>query len=230
MLLATRGRLLARAMRFKEAAEHIDKAQRLDPADHYLAYQGACLHLFVGDAGGYRRHCEALLAAVAGPETLVGDRVNVGERTAKACLLSTEPVGDPAVVAKLIDRALEVGEPKVYVPWYQLVKGMAEYRAGRCDEAVKYLEQSRQSLPSSARQATADLMLAMAHQKAGREDSARAAAELSPHALRGGPVHPPPASPAGGGGAAAVRAGFQLRELADLLDHPREAEADARAR
>jgi hypothetical protein len=101
-------------------------------------------------------------------------------------------VGDPAAIAKLIDRALEVGEPAIHVPWYQLAKGLSEYRAGRPEEAAKHLDQSRQSLASPAARATADLLLAMAYKKAGREDSARAAAEQSRRRFDGGLVDPPP--------------------------------------
>jgi hypothetical protein len=46
-------------------------------------------------------------------------------------------------------------------------------------------------------QATADLLLAMAHHKAGRADSARAAAERSRERIPAGLLNPPPPSPAG---------------------------------
>ena len=58
--------------------------------------------------------------------------------------------------------------------WFYMGKGMGEYRMGRFEEAIKWLNKSRDSLKNApAGIATDDLFLAMAHQRLGKGPEAK---------------------------------------------------------
>jgi tetratricopeptide (TPR) repeat protein len=167
-----RATLLARTGRFKEAAADWEQVARIDPSQHWAWYCLACARLYLGDEPGYRAACEEMQKRFAADE-----RREVPERTAKVALLLAPPagspsVGDPALVQRLVDRAIAPGAAPALVPWFNLCKSLAEYRAGRHDAAIEWAGRAR-TLVSAPGLATLDFITALAHHKAGRAQDAR---------------------------------------------------------
>ena len=69
----------------------------------------------------------------------------------------------------MIDRAIKLNPGET---WFRVTRGLAAYRAGRLDDAVRDLNEcltsTRTFLPEAA-----GFVLAMVHQKAGRTEEAR---------------------------------------------------------
>ena len=126
---------LARVGCWDEALAAIDKAAELDPANHWYLFQAAPLHLRAGDVAGYLRVRRTMLDRFQEAKELV-----VADRTAKTCLLAPAAVPDFDRVQKLADRIVTGTEKHAAYRAFVLVKGLAEYRAGRQAEAVKWLE------------------------------------------------------------------------------------------
>jgi tetratricopeptide (TPR) repeat protein len=167
-----KGRLDIDQGRWPEAARAWDRTFELDPSDHWAWYQSAPLHLYLGDVDGYRRRCREMLRRVG--QT---DNPMIAERTAKVCLLRPDAVADPKVVQQLAQRTVTGTEKYPYYGWFQLAKGMAEYRAGHWEQAIHWLEES-QKRPYSSQgpsKALAGLFLSMAHERLGQADEVRQA-------------------------------------------------------
>jgi tetratricopeptide (TPR) repeat protein len=169
-----RATLLARAGRFKEAAADWEQATRLDPSQHWAWYVLACDKLYLGDEAGYRAACEQMQRRFADDA-----RREVRERTAKVALLlpgtdPAKPVGDPAVVARLVEGITAPGVPASLVPWFDMTKALAEYRGGHYDAAVGWAARAR-TITSASDLASVDFITAMSHFKAGHETPAREA-------------------------------------------------------
>jgi serine/threonine protein kinase/tetratricopeptide (TPR) repeat protein len=115
--------LYLRLSRFGKALEHLNRAAALNPSNHWYWFELACLRCYLGDDSGYREACRQLLDRFADSR-----RTDIAERTAKACLLTTDPVGEIDRLNRLADRAVASGGP--YVAWFQMCKGLVEYRSG----------------------------------------------------------------------------------------------------
>jgi tetratricopeptide (TPR) repeat protein len=156
--------------RWPEAVKAWDEACRLDPSDHWPWYQAASLHLYLGDVDGYRRQCQEMLRRFGST-----DDPCVAERTAKTCLLVPDAVADKDTVQQLAQRAVTGTQESELIGFFQLTKGMAEYRAGRPEPALHWLGESQKQAYSSegADKARAGLFQAMAYARLGRTDEAR---------------------------------------------------------
>jgi hypothetical protein len=98
------------------------------------------------------------------------------------CLILPNSEVDPEVLSRVADLAVRVAYPPVDVPWFQLAKGLAEYRCGQYTNAVAWLTKS---LAGSADLATdpgriyvqvqGRAVLAMAQSRLGQATEARAA-------------------------------------------------------
>jgi WD40 repeat protein/serine/threonine protein kinase/tetratricopeptide (TPR) repeat protein len=158
--------------RWQEAAKAFAKALELDPDDHWERYHSATLHLYIGDLDGYRRDYHELLRRFG--QT---DDPTTAERTAKVCLLLPAADGDQELVQRLAQLAVGGNEKHAYYGFFQLAKGMAEYRAGHFEQAMQWLRGSQKANLSSLApfKALAHLFLAMAHYRQGHADEARTA-------------------------------------------------------
>jgi serine/threonine-protein kinase len=172
-LLIARVRGFGTVHRWREAAAALDKVIELDPSDHWAWFAAAALRLELGDKEGYRRACEEMITRFGKAK-----KMQVAERTAKACLLIPGAVADLGPVGELAHRAVTRTEEDGDYRWFLLTCGMAEYRAGRFAEALPLL---RRSLSPGAevrnRDELACLFLAMSYQRLGRAGEARAALE-----------------------------------------------------
>ncbi|HEV3298221.1 MAG TPA: protein kinase [Planctomycetaceae bacterium] len=160
----------ARLGRWDEALAAIDKAAELEPGNHWYLFHAAPLHLRAGDVAGYRRTCWAMLERFQETQA-----PNVAERTAKTCLLLPDAVPDFDRVQKLADRVVSGTEKHGDYRWFVFVKGLAEYRAGRHAEAVKWLERFGAHADGAHVDASAFAVLAMAQHRLGQKEQAHAA-------------------------------------------------------
>jgi hypothetical protein len=78
-------------------------------------------------------------------------------------------------VQKLADWVVTGTEKRDEYHWFVFVKGLAEYRAGRHAEAVKWLERFAPSADGAQIDASAFAVLAMAQHRLGQEEKARTA-------------------------------------------------------
>ena len=159
-LLAPRGRL-------EEARVPWEKMLARDPADHESWYGYSQLCLFLGKETEYRQTREAMLRRFGGSnDWIVAERTNLGN------LLLPASGEELRRIAALTDRAVAnaLRSPEPDNPYVQFIKGLSEYRQGRAEEAVPFLQKSASRLPNRPGPRIA---LAMAQFRAGSPQEAR---------------------------------------------------------
>jgi hypothetical protein len=204
----------ARSGDLSGAAADYAAALAVEPQNHWYWFQGTPLRLYLGDAEGYRKGCTEVLERFA-------DSTNpeVGERAAKLCLL------DPAFCAsrmgaleKPIDRAL-ASKSLPYLSWFQITKGIYEYRSARPESAVAWLRRGRETMRPRGGQALADFFLAMSFHRLGRDDLAEKALANGIRLTPDDPIEIAGLDPFDGGSAAGnwVIARIARREAEQLI-------------
>jgi tetratricopeptide (TPR) repeat protein len=162
-----------RAGRWKDAAIHFSQLVEIDPSNGYAHVVLAILLVETGDLSAYRAQCRKMVSmfgASTDPEVM--------DRVAEACLLA--PKGDALDTAcQLADRVVTLATNSPYFDFFEMRKGLAEYRLGRFASAVDWI---LKAVNTSAKaptdwnfNATAYSILAMAEQQAHHPDKARAA-------------------------------------------------------
>jgi tetratricopeptide (TPR) repeat protein len=157
----------ARAMlgQWDLAAEEFVRASEQWPDEsrvaHQLAMQGGCL-LAKGEKEGYRRACRTLVDRFG--ETGKRDETF---RAALTAALSPDSGIDPAVAIRLAERSLREGS----VAWHLLALGLAHYRAGQYEAALKPLREA-EAIPWLGNPNTA-LVQAMVYHRLGKVDEAQ---------------------------------------------------------
>ncbi|HXG09371.1 MAG TPA: tetratricopeptide repeat protein, partial [Gemmataceae bacterium] len=164
----------ARRGQWVQAAVAFERCRELKPDDYRYWYRCAILRLQTGDGEGYRRACREMLGRFGQI-----DQAELAARAAAICALDPDAVGDPEGVVRLADRAVTTGKKHRHYPYFLLVRGLAEYRAGRPAAAADWLQRlSPQAKPQQF--AHLDAMtfaaLALVHHRLGRDAEARAAA------------------------------------------------------
>ena len=175
------GDLAGRVGRWDEAVHALARAYQLDPNDAYVALQLASLYAWKGDNASYRRHCDTLLEHFGGTSDPV-----TADRTAKACLLSSRPFDERGRASRLAEVVVTAGANHQYLPWFRFVRGLAEYRAGRPLQSMDWLSACQSAGAQLA--IPANLVFAMAEQRAGHADQARRLLANAAAALRSGGV------------------------------------------
>ena len=130
----TRGNARARRADWKGAAADFAKAIALRPEKHPLWYQQTMLILACGDETGYRKHCRDMLDRFGATQDPV-----IAERTAKSCLLLPCGIEQLHSAASLAETALARGAGHQYLPFFELAKGLVEYREGNFAAAEQRL-------------------------------------------------------------------------------------------
>jgi serine/threonine protein kinase/tetratricopeptide (TPR) repeat protein len=153
--------------RFDEALRGYVRACAKDQGNHWNWYHLACLRIYLGDDAGYREAAAGMLERFGGT-----DVPTVGERTAKVCLLTPRLVGEMGKLQSLLDQALASRGDVELLPWFAASKGLAEYRAGKFESALQFLQKT-ESFKSAAARATVELIRAMAQHKLGRAAEAK---------------------------------------------------------
>jgi hypothetical protein len=126
-----RGEGYARQGRWKEAAGEFAKAYPLQP-DRGTGMRLGILLARIGEADRYRAHCKALVDRFAGTT----DNLDADQTLKPCCLLGPVPVGDQARLARLAEVLMSGDNSQSVYMWFNLAKGMYEYRTGRFDAAV----------------------------------------------------------------------------------------------
>jgi tetratricopeptide (TPR) repeat protein len=143
----------------KELLAEWKRALGPEQRSHEDWYGYAELSLYMGDAAGYQRHCHELL-------TLFESSTDpqVCERAARSCLLSDLGPEVSARAAAMIDRALGADTtPSWLRPYLQVVRGLARYRLGDFDGAIRTLQEDA----LNANGPFPHLVLALSHRDAG---------------------------------------------------------------
>jgi tetratricopeptide (TPR) repeat protein len=151
--------------KWQRAAAEFAQATERFPGDLELWCAYACTLLLAGDAEGYRRVCAEVLHANAqatDPQTgyVLARMVSLAPGTA-----------DRAQAVAWAQKAVAANPRRA---WYLHTMGVAHYRAGQFDQAVRRLEQSQQDDPAWQGHIIDWLLLAMAHQRLERPVDARA--------------------------------------------------------
>jgi WD40 repeat protein len=170
-VLVSRAESLARRGQWNAAAAEFSTLVQLRPENHAFYHSLAPLLVQSGQRERYRSHCEQVLVRFGATSDPF-----IAERMAKDCLIAADPGVNLQAVDALAGLAVTLGRTNGYLPYFQLAKGLAEYRQGRFAEAADYMEQV---LPKSKNiiflQAQASLVNAMALHRLGRAEPARLA-------------------------------------------------------
>jgi tetratricopeptide (TPR) repeat protein len=159
-------RLHAERGHLDRAAATFAEAVRRTPDDPGLRSQWGLALLGSGDRAGWRNVTAALLDRFGG---------TINPRTAnpvaRPCALGTDATADPEMPVRLAEAAVQGGDGSLKADALMTL-GAALYRAGRCDEAIRQLEEA---IP--LRRGTSVPLdwpfLAMAHHRLGHRDEAR---------------------------------------------------------
>ena len=100
----------------------------------------------------------------------------IAERMAKDCLILPDSGVDLKAVSAWADTGVTAGKDSSDLPWFQLCKGLAEYRQGRFASAAGWTQKTLSRAGDMAdRDVAAYVVLAMAQYRSNRSDDARAA-------------------------------------------------------
>jgi serine/threonine protein kinase/tetratricopeptide (TPR) repeat protein len=176
------GRLKEAQQTYNELEQTVKEGLDLNPSHPDNWFLAAPLRLERGDADGYRRVCQEMLARFGQTKA-----PRVAEQIAKTCLLGPDSVRDLGPVVQLAERAITGTEQEYRYPWFLLTRGMADYRTGdfaKCiDRLKKSLSLVRNTPPSDGWQRAnnptlagmAHVFLAMAHHRIDQASEARQA-------------------------------------------------------
>jgi serine/threonine protein kinase len=176
--LGFRASTRARSGRWQEAAADLGQVIETDPSEQHNWFVLTPLLIQSGRIADYRTHCKAMLDRFG-----TSTDSEIADRVAKSCLLLPSAVGpdELTLACNLADNALTLGKGSQWLYWFQLTKGLAEYRQGHFTGAIEWMRLSQKEL---ARRQTGDrdmceadtyLVLAMAQHQLKQPDEARAA-------------------------------------------------------
>ena len=133
-ILNDRAAIRARSGRWEEAAADLARAIENDPADEMSWLALADIQVQTGQLDAYRELCRKSLERF-GKTT----EPYTAERIAKCCLILPGSGANLVTVAIMADTAVTEGEHSGALPWFQLCKGLAEYRQGRFASAADWM-------------------------------------------------------------------------------------------
>ena len=163
------GEIYGRRGEWPAAIRNFTRSITADPTNHLAYHCLAPLLVQTGDWGAYRKHCERVLSQF-------GETTDpaVAERMAKDCLMLPPPAASLVRFAKMADTAVAAGPTNSSWPYYEFVKGLAEYRLGHFASVLEWLQKVAAQEGVPARTAQADATLAMAEFQLGQTNAARA--------------------------------------------------------
>jgi tetratricopeptide (TPR) repeat protein len=156
---------LIRQGKLEEALAAWQEALGAGPTEHDAWFGYAELCLFLGHEDDYRRHRLHLLGRFGDIKTPA-----VCEHTARACLLLPATEGELRQAVALIEQAEAAGlsEHEADYPYYLFSQGLAKYRQGQFDDAIKLMSGEVGSVMDPSPR----LVLAMAQYQKGEKDHA----------------------------------------------------------
>jgi tetratricopeptide (TPR) repeat protein len=159
-------------MQYARAAADFTRAAELQPDDYTLWFRAAVLQARAGNREAYHRLCRGMLERFGATRNPM-----IAERTLRACLLLAGVSDDQKKLPALADLAVSTQANEKPTEWASVVRGLAEYRAGRFEQAAAWLDKIPPSSKYPALMASLGFVLAMTQQRAGREEAARASLE-----------------------------------------------------
>jgi serine/threonine protein kinase/tetratricopeptide (TPR) repeat protein len=147
------------------AADYARQIERGEPDTTLRWFQYALLCLHVGDTDAYRLACGRMR------ERFHRTLNNVfAEELVRSNLLAPDPSVDPA---RLVEMAQKLADSQ---PWTgQYVLGVAHYRSGQYDQAIRQLQEARVGQPPLPIRLLCHPVLAMAYHRLGRSAEAHQA-------------------------------------------------------
>jgi len=163
------GILRARRGEYPLAVPNFTRVIELVPNDHDAYHSLAPLLAFTGDKETYRSLCSKMIEKF-------GKTYNpaIAERTGRDCLILPPPASELPAISRLADVAIGAGPEHKSWPYFEFVKGLAEYRRGHYANAVEWLRKVPTTGGDRIRAAATFLVLAMAQHQLKQEDEARA--------------------------------------------------------
>jgi tetratricopeptide (TPR) repeat protein len=137
---------------------------------HHARIGRAATLLLAGDREGYRRLCREAHERFAGTS-----RASTMMLIHRPCVLDPDPGVEPGLCSRMVGSALqgELPDPYNWPAACLFVSGAAHFRAGRYAQAIRDCKESAERYPNWSVVANW-LVLAMASQRSGRTDDARA--------------------------------------------------------
>jgi serine/threonine protein kinase len=171
-LIGDRAKSLRQAGRFREAVPDFEKLTKLDTTNQWNWYEATGLYLYVGDVERYRSACRDMLDDF---EKVAADDPEIASMVAKACALAPDSVPDFSRVERLAERCMTGTEKHEHRRWFIHAKALTDYRAGHHEQAVGWLKRFAPKAGGTHWDASAFVILAMAHHQLGHADEASAA-------------------------------------------------------
>ncbi|MGI9429162.1 MAG: hypothetical protein ACR2NM_10930 [Bythopirellula sp.] len=153
-----------------------------NPKVHSNTLQYASLLVLLDERNRYEQLCEDLAAQLGEPPDVLSASL-----TAEICGLGSAQAVEPQQGVRWLEQWMDEHGARTHV---LQVLGLACYRAGQYDQAVNYLEQSRNQSQESRSwgvwglKARIWLVLAMCHQQQGRTQKAREGMETARQMVR----------------------------------------------
>jgi serine/threonine protein kinase/tetratricopeptide (TPR) repeat protein len=159
---------LAEHGRWRDARTPAARFLEMQPGNPSAYHNMAPLLVQTADRTAYEEICTRITTQFAGTTD-----PRVADRMAKDCLILPRPGADIKVPGELAETAVTLGGKDAgALPFFQCCKGLAEYRQGHFDGAVKWARlASANPLPYS--QAEAFAVLSMGQYKLNQVDAAR---------------------------------------------------------
>jgi len=155
-----------------KASSDLAVAIHLDPLENSQWLQRSCLLAYMKDARGYKDHCRLMFERLSYRCTDKADQRWARQCAAKGCLLMPEA---PVELKQITDAIDSTAVAAVDLPWYQVNKGLAEYRLGHYQQAIDWSTKAREGNYEQEGEIEPNLVIAMASYKLGRNDQARLA-------------------------------------------------------
>jgi serine/threonine protein kinase/tetratricopeptide (TPR) repeat protein len=153
----------------KAAADLAPQGVGAVPPGDDVWFQLACLRLLQGDASGYQELCRQLLDRISQTkEGFVGQGAFVASRT---CALHPAGGAPPAQAVLWAEKVVASG---ARAPWHLHSLALAHYRAGQLEQAVRRSQESLKADPRWGGAVLNWLQLALAYQRLGQPEEARA--------------------------------------------------------
>ena len=211
-LLGQRLDLMGRQGRWADALADAKTLMQLQPTDHYWWYNVAALLAMTHNRADYEQLCHNI-------PTAYSESTNpyIAARVADGCLLLPDSGADLPSVDKLATKAVTLGTAEGGIGYFQAIKALSAYRAGRFPEAVEWAEKALKN-PEVFARAKGCAVLAMAQWQLGLKDEARTT--LSQGNILAPAISSTPADAVdlGGGWLSWLVARILLVEAADLIE------------
>jgi serine/threonine protein kinase len=166
----------------KAAITNFTTSVRVDPTNHFWYHYLAPVLVLADENDQYQKLREQILNQFKGTSDPA-----VAERMAKDCLILAPPAADLETLGRMADVAVSAGPTNKDYPYYQFVKGFAEYRQDHPAASVGWLQSVIAQGGNVARMVEAYAVLSMAQLKQQHTNDAReslaAAQELAGNRL-----------------------------------------------